>query len=192
MKHAARSFELSSYEKQEMSCPVCDCSGNSEALKPVPVLTKLQKEHEAILRQNRVLLMSLEATIRTGHRKRAIAGNLTARYLARLKKLIDEYQMHEERFLIPIVDEYLDSNISESIRNEHKNISDALGLLNGKLNGIDRPNQRASHGALFKCAAKFDSVTREHFSREENVIFWFARICLSQSIPRGTGSAQLT
>jgi hemerythrin-like domain-containing protein len=145
-------------------------------LKRVPVLTKLQRQHETILKQNRELLESLKTT-----RRGTMSRNLTALYLPRLKKLITESLLVEERFLIPIIEECFDSIVSESIRTEHQKILQALGLLSSKLNRIDSTeHQGASLPALLKCATELDSVTREHFSREENVIFWFARICLSR------------
>ena len=104
----------------------------------------------------------------------------TLQNLARLNKLVTEHQKEEERILIPILNKYLDSNASESMRVQNEEVSVALRQLNTKLTQANSSHQEESRRAMFKFASEFDSIAREHFSREENVTYWFASLCLSQ------------
>jgi len=103
---------------------------------------------------------------------------MVVRDFTHLKKLVNEHQMKEEKILIPIVDQYLDTKASESIRREHKELSQTLLQLNGKLNRINCSNE--ARRAFVKSITEFNLIARKHFSREENVIYWYARLCLSQ------------
>jgi hemerythrin-like domain-containing protein len=173
-------------DEKEMGCPSCGWLESSRPPVPIPAaLTKLQKEHESILKQNRTLLKSLRGDIRTSHEKGGVSKNLTHPKLARLMKLVTEHQREEERVLIPFVDKYLDSNASESIRCQHTEMSKALRQLNAKLTRANSSNQEESRRALLKFASEFDSLARKHFSREENVIYWFVSLCLSQPDQNG-------
>lgn len=166
--------------ENETQCSVCGWLGNSRLSAPLPaVLVKLQNEHESILEQSRTLLKSVEGTTRTSHKKVTVSRNLTVRYFARLTKLVTEHQSEEEQVLIPIVDKYLGWNASESLRHEHREISAALRQLNSKLTRVNGSGQGESRRG-FRSAAEFDCLARRHFSREENVIYWFASLCLSQ------------
>ena len=102
-------------------------------------------------------------------------------HLARLERLVTEHQKEEERILLPIVEKYLDSHASKSIHREHMEMVKTLRRVKERLTQVGVSDQRKSLEAFFKSAAVFDSVAREHFSHEENVIFWFAAICISQS-----------
>jgi hemerythrin-like domain-containing protein len=166
--------------EEEMGCPICLWLESSRPLVRIPALTKLQKEHESILKQSRSLLKSLLGDARTVHKKGAVSKNLTPLKSARLMRLVTEQQREEERVLIPFVDKYLDSNASESIRCEHTEMSRTLRQLNAKLTRANGSNQEESRRACFKFASEFDSLARKHFSREENVIYWFVSLCLSQ------------
>ena len=149
----------------------CCCS---EKPRPLPAtLRKLQKEHDTILNRSRTLLESMK---RTGNKE--LSKTMVVRDFTHLKKLVNEHQMKEEKILIPIVDKYLDTKASESIRSEHKELSQTLLQLNGKLNRINCSNE--ARRAFVKSITEFNLIARKHFSREENVIYWYARLCLSQ------------
>src|SRR5208283_2125712 len=153
------------------SLNLCCCS---EKPRPLPAtLRKLQNEHDTILNQSRTLLESMK---RTGNKE--LSKTMTVRDLTRLKNLVNEHQMKEEQILIPIVDRYLDTKASESIRREHKELSRTLLQLNVKLNRINCSNE--SRRAFVRSITEFNLIARKHFSREENVIYWYARLCLSQ------------
>jgi hemerythrin-like domain-containing protein len=113
---------------------------------------------------------------RTGNKE--LSKTMAVRDFTHLKKLVNEHQMKEEQILIPIVDKYLDTKASESIRSEHKELAQTLLQLNVKLNRINCSNE--TRRAFVKSVTEFNLIAREHFSREENVIYWYARLCLSQ------------
>ncbi len=149
----------------------CCCS---EKPSPFPAtLRKLQKEHDNILNRSRTLLESMK---QTGHKE--LSKTTAVRDFIHLTKLVNEHQMKEEQILIPIVDRYLDTKASESIRREHKELSQTLLQLNVKLNRINCSNE--SRRAFVKSITEFNLIARKHFSREENVIYWYAHLCLSQ------------
>jgi len=101
------------------------------------------------------------------------------RRLTRLTELVAQHQREEERLIAPIVDKYLDSSISETIRREHRGTWEALQRLNAKLLEVNRSND--SQSLFFDSVTEFEAMLREEISREENVIYWFASLCLSQS-----------
>lgn len=101
---------------------------------------------------------------------------MAVRDLAYLKKLVTEHQMKEEQNLIPIVDRYLDTKASESIRHEHKELSEMLRQLSQELGRINCSNE----ARRVKSVTEFNLIAREHFAREENVIYWYAGLCISQ------------
>jgi len=102
-------------------------------------------------------------------------------HLARLERLVTQHQKEEERILIPIVDRYLDSHASKSIHREHLEMVKTLRLVRERLTQVEVSDQPKSLEAFFKSAVTFDSVAHEHFLHEENVIYWFAAICITRS-----------
>ena len=158
-------------ENSNGSLNFCCCS---EKPRPLPAtLRKLQKEHDTILNRSRTLLESMK---RTGNKE--LSKTMAVRDFTHLKKLVNEHQMKEEQILIPIVDKYLDTKASESIRHEHKELSEVLRQLSGNLSRINCSNE--ARRAFVKSVTEFNLIAREYFSREENVIYWYARLCLSQ------------
>ncbi len=173
---------LEGYERRghvgedELSCGLCGAwSGTKRRpLVRVPsMILKLQKEHDNILQQSRLLL---------GVRGNArVVRSIASMHLARLERLVTRHQREEERILLPIVDKYLDSHASKSIHHEHMELLKTMRRVRERLTQVGVSNQRESLEAFFKSTVRFDSVVRQHFSHEENVIFWFAAICISQS-----------
>ena len=163
-------------EDNESSCHVCSAPSGTNHIPLVrvpPVILKLQKEHESILQQSRTLL--------SARGKTRMVRSMASMQLARLERLVTQHQKEEERILIPIVDRYLDSHASKSIHREHLEMVKTLRQVRARLTQVGVSDQPKSLEAFFKSAAVFDSVAREHFLHEENVIFWFATICITKS-----------
>lgn len=107
---------------------------------------------------------------------------MTSRDFTCLKKLVHEHQVREEQVLVPIVDKFLDRKASASMRREHKKISSTLYQLNRKLNRVKYSDETLS--SFFKLLFTFNLAVREHFSREDNLIYWYAQFCLSHATPK--------
>ena len=105
--------------------------------------------------------------------------SLTSQHSTRVGKLIVDHQNEEEQLLIPIVGDHLDSIAGDLIRREHQEILEALQRLNEKLTHVHRHAQNDSRDEAFKLASDFESLVREHFSHEENVVYWFVSLYLS-------------
>jgi len=148
--------------ESESGCLVCGRSLNASV--PLPTaLAKLQNQHESILHQIRIFVRNVKGATGPRGKNSHASRNLESRYFIRLRKLVAEHQREEERVLIPIVDKYIDTKTSETMRREHTEIWKALQKL-----------------STFQSVAEFEVMARDQFSREENVIYWFASLCLSR------------
>jgi hemerythrin-like domain-containing protein len=145
---------------------------------PKPLL-RLQKEHKKILRESQSLL-TIAGQIARKTQNTAGSAKQAARNVAVLERLVVNHLRNEERVLLPIISEYFDSDASKIIHSEHMEISGALKDLSSKLAGIDDSRVANPVKGFAKSITNFDSIARSHFSREENVIYWFAGLCLSQ------------
>jgi hemerythrin-like domain-containing protein len=121
----------------------------------------------------------MQSPSRTRSENDHASKNLKIHQLTRLTELVAQHQREEERLIAPIVDKYLDSNVSETLRREHGRTWEALQRLNAKLLEVNGSND--SQYVFLDSSAEFEAMLREEFSREENVIYWFASLCLSQS-----------
>jgi hemerythrin-like domain-containing protein len=142
-------------------------------------LKKFQNQHESILRKTRIFLESMGGNNQTKGRKNSAAIRLNVRYFTRLMKLLDQHQREEERILSPIVDEYLGFDARENMRREHARMLEALRRIGKKLSQVN--GSEASRCTIVESAKKFDDIAREQFSREENVTYWFATVCISKT-----------
>lgn len=115
-------------------------------------------------------------------RNRLVFGKLTNRSFTRLTTLVDEHQREEERVLAPIVDEYLDSSASKTMYREHKEMLQRLRQLDQKISKVNTSEELGR--PFLESATRFEAMVREQFSREENVIYWFASLCLDGRIKR--------
>ena len=164
--------------KDETDCDICGSSVSSGHVRPLPAsLARLQEQHESILRVTRALLRSLKGKNRTKNSR--VFNSLTSRHSTRVGKLIVDHQNEEEQILIPIVGNHLDPTAGDLIRREHQEILEALQRLNDKLTQVHRPAQNDSGDEAFKLASDFESLVREQFSHEENVVYWFVSLYLS-------------
>jgi hemerythrin-like domain-containing protein len=186
MVKIARAFQ---HNGDEAGCPVC---GRSTHCKPKTstrsTFGRLEGEHQSILRESHVLLKRVKEVARTNSNKGRTDMSRTLRNLARLNKLVTEHQKREERIIIPIMAKSLDVNASESLRRDHTHILAALGRIRISLVQVNRLTQSKSIHALTKSTAQFNSMAREHFSREENVIYWYASLFLTQQKAHHTSS----
>lgn len=107
-----------------------------------------------------------------------------AQQFAALKRLLVSHQRNEEHVILPIMLEYFDTEASDLIDDKHAEFSTALKRLNGKISELKHLHSQQAVEALAKAADEFDSLVRANFSREENVIHWFARCCISTQEPR--------
>jgi len=165
--------------EQEGVCLSCGRRPGSNASAPLPLaLVKLQEQHASILQQIQLLRKNGQGTNRTRTEKGHASQNPKIHRLTRLTELIAQHQREEERVLTPIVDKYIDSGISETIRRGHGETWEALQQLNLKL--LEVNGAKDSQRLFFDSSIEFEAMLREQFSREENVIYWFASLCLSQ------------
>jgi DUF438 domain-containing protein len=129
-------------------CAVCDNAKTDNKAAPV-LLIELQNDHDAIRR---------EAELFQAATKRPKAESKSNR----LEELFTNHYMKEENALFPLLSRYLDSSTSKTVGREHEEISNLLRkvahqISHNEKNSVPRLNQ----------------LLRTHFSREENVLFWY-------------------
>lgn len=144
---------------------------------PLPVL-QLQKEHKSVLKQSGLLLTTLNDT---DSKRSEPDTRRMSRTLNRLSKLLDVHQAKEEQLLLPIIQDHLDPSVSDSMANEHQQLFDALDRLWILVDAVKTRKGKAAIKEAKRAVAQFDSLMRGHFSREENILFWFASLLLSDS-----------
>ena len=135
-------------------------------------LLSLQREHESILRECGEMIAAVKNDPANSNGKVSPSSAVKVRALSNL--LVD-HQSREEQILIPILDEMLGAEAIASIRVEHEQIIGLLGTLEEYT-----PPHKTSNGprsdALIDLAVEVESLLHEHFSREENVLFWYASL----------------
>jgi len=132
-------------------------------------LLSIQGEHDCILKQSSALIAALVP----GKNRSTSQENFTHEF-AKLGRLLTAHVRNEERILLPIIAEYFDIEAVDAIRREH---AEVLATLEKLSNQISRSQ---SVRGLVETATDFDSMVRAHFSREDNVIYWFAKVSLSK------------
>lgn len=119
--------------------------------------TQLRNEHGIIAQE----LTLLRATIKQPR----VEKNSNALFISkRLERLLTMHLAREERHLYPLLQRCLDSNVCTTLRLEHEKIIDLIQKAIGEI------------GEKFtrtKSIMQLDEVIRAHFSREENVLFWY-------------------
>lgn len=168
-------------------CEVCDCQICSQQKTreageriPEPILL-LQKEHDTILEQNQILIGNITRISREAENVQL--RKKVKRNLVYLSRLLTEHQAKEETALIPLISKHIDSEAGTSMRVEHAQISSILQNLRKIISSPNENTNKETIRSLIKSAAEFDSLTRAHFSHEENVIFWFAGLYLPRPDP---------
>lgn len=131
----------------------CDKDRNS--------LIELQNDHDVMRRKMGLLE---EASRRVG-----VRGNpRLLGYLNRLEELFIQHRTKEERVLFPLLQRYLGACVCEGIGLEHDRISDLMRKVSNQV----------SHGEK-SSIPQLNLLLRGHFSREENVLFWYLNLHLS-------------
>jgi iron-sulfur cluster repair protein YtfE (RIC family) len=145
-------------------------SGNKLA---EPLLT-LQREHESILARFTLIVEMMRnfSSVEKDHDSRA----RVAMQMQSLRTVLIDHASREEQILIPILSKVLEPGATASIETDHKRIVELLDSLLTTVS-IERADSNLGLNGL---VAELDSFLREHFSREENVLFWFASIQISK------------
>lgn len=134
----------------------------------------LQREHESILgRFSQIAEMIRNFSSMEKDR------NLSARValqIQTLRTVLVDHVSREEQILIPILGRVLEPEAMVSTRLDHKRIVELLDILER----IVSTERAGSNPRLNGLVAEFDLFLREHFSREENVLFWFASLQISK------------
>lgn len=97
------------------------------------------------------------------------------------EKLLTTHQTREAEVPIPVIARYLDAEITATMTEEHQDISKVLLEITNEIAALERESDHASLETTGKTVEKLNALTRKHFSREENVVFWFASLRLSES-----------
>jgi hemerythrin-like domain-containing protein len=164
----------------------CGCGIPENGRKPVSdgkiaePLLQLQREHKLVLRE----CASLARIANEIGRNKAVNQKLVRKAISciqQLRSLLTDHESREDRILIPIIQERLDSEASASVMREHVQISEMLQRLEEILLQPDIGMNNQSHNHILDPVARFDSFIRVHFSREENVLFWFASLYIPTS-----------
>lgn len=135
---------------------------------------ELTNDHETIVRQVGLLLPSASL----------VNSEISNALLRRLELLLREHFTKEENHLYPLLGQYLDSSVCEALTLEHENI---LSTATQLVESIDDGQTGV------EVASQLNQLLRAHFSKEENVLFWYLDLHLpndpacfrqSQSIPQ--------
>jgi len=142
------------------------------------LFVRLHDQHENILRQIQ-LHLSKDGDNRIRDRRDIRSGHMTTGSFVQLRKLLAEHQREEERIILPVVNVCLDSSASAAMRREYAHIREALTKL--KMKRMQANRSYESLQEFLDSAEEFEAMVRRQFSREENVIYWFASLYLAYS-----------
>ena len=121
-------------------------------------LVQLQNDHDAI-RKEAELLQTATKQPKTESKSELL------RHCQRLEELFTNHYLKEEHVLFPLLSRYLDSSTSKTVGREHKEISNLLRKVTRQISH----NEKSS-------VPRLNQLLRAHFSREENVIFWYLSV----------------
>jgi iron-sulfur cluster repair protein YtfE (RIC family) len=153
LKHGSGSLRCE-IEIGKEKCAVCDKAKTNNKTAPV-FLVELQNDHDAIRKEAELLQTATK-------QPKAESKSKLLRHCNRLQELFTNHYMKEEHVLFPLLSRYLDSSTSMTVGHEHKEIS---SLLRKVARQISR-NEKNS-------VPRLNQLLRTHFSREENVLFWY-------------------
>jgi hemerythrin-like domain-containing protein len=122
--------------------------------------TELAQDHEEIVRQ----LDLLKATPKLVERN-------SKPTIIRLQRLFAQHCAKEERHLYPILNRYLHSNVCNLLTQEHEEISKTMRKAAEQIRGDGKDMH-------WESMSKLDQLLRSHFSKEENVLFWYLDVQL--------------
>jgi hemerythrin-like domain-containing protein len=132
-----------------------------EAGKSSRVTTELAEDHKEIVRQLGLLKATYE-----------LEGDseLTSICIC-LQQLFAQHCAKEQRLLYPLLSRYLDSNVCKLLTKEHEAISNTIRKTTEQIGNDDKFMGRES-------ISKLDQLLLSHFSKEENVLFWYLDVQL--------------
>jgi iron-sulfur cluster repair protein YtfE (RIC family) len=84
----------------------------------------------------------------------------------RLQRLFAQHCAKEQQLLYPLLSRYLSSNVSKLLTQEHKEISNTMRKIAEHI----PTDGKATH---WETMSQLDQLLRTHFSKEENVLFWY-------------------
>jgi len=123
---------------------------------------ELAEDHKEIVRQ----LDLLKAT------PKLVEGNSKPTIICiRLQQLFAQHCAKERRLLYPPLSCYLDSNVCKLLTQEHEEISNIMRKIAEDI----RVDDKATH---WESMSQLDQLLRSHFSKEENVLFWYLDVQL--------------
>ena len=137
-------------------------SSESNAGKISRLTTELAEDHKEIVRQLDLLKATPELV--KGNSKPAII-------CIRLQQLFAQHCAKEHRLLYPLLSRYLDSNVCKLLTQEHEAISNTMRKAAEQIRG----DGKATH---WESMSKLDQLLHSHFSKEENVLFWYLDVQL--------------
>jgi len=133
--------------------------GEGNAGRSSGLTTELAEEHKEIVRQSDLL--------------NVVEDNSKLNICIRLQQLFAQHCAKEQRLLYPLLRRYLDSNVCKLLTQEHKEISNAIRKATEQI----RDDNKVACGGL----SQLDQLLRPHFSKEENVLFWYLDLQLVDS-----------
>jgi len=121
---------------------------------------ELAEDHKAIVRQ----LDLLKAT------PKLVEGN-SKPTIIRLQHLFAQHCAKEQRLLYPLLSRYLNSDVCKLLTQEHEEITNTMRKAAEHI----RVDCKATH---WESMSQLDQLLRSHFSKEENVLFWYLDVQL--------------
>jgi len=128
---------------------------DGNARKSSRLTAELAEDHKEIVLQLDLLKASLTLVER----------NLKPTII-RLQRLFAQHCAEEERRLYPLLSRYLNSNVCDLLTQEHEAISNTMRKAAEQIRG----DGKATH---WESISELDQLLRSHFSKEENVLFWY-------------------
>lgn len=124
--------------------------------------TELAEDHKEIVQQLDLLKVT----------PKLIEGNSKPTIICvRLQQLFAKHCAKEQRLLYPLLSRYLDSNVCKLLTQEHEAISNSMRKTAQQIRG----DCKATH---WESMSQLDQLLRSHFSKEENVLFWYLDVQL--------------
>jgi len=124
-------------------------------------LVELQSDHDAMKRK----LGLLEASSK--HAGSRNNPNFLDHF-NHLEELFNRHRIREERVLFPLLQRYFDTCVCEGIGLEHKEISDLMRKVSNQISHHEKSS-----------LSQLNRLLRGHFSKEENVLFWYLNLHMS-------------
>ncbi|MGA2791546.1 MAG: hemerythrin domain-containing protein [Candidatus Bathyarchaeia archaeon] len=124
---------------------------------------ELAEDHKEILRQLDLLKVT---------RKLVRSNSKPTIICIHLQQLFAQHCAREQRFLYPLLSRYLDSNVCKLLTQEHEALSNAMRKAVEQIRGNGKDT-------YWESMSQLDQMLRSHFSKEENVLFWYLDVQLN-------------